>query len=668
MVTSRPRQVLSSSHLKLQISSPAPRSIPLRFLFAIFAIMVYSDQVAWSQTFHEAVAPLLTTYCVDCHSGDDPNGNIDFSQFDSDAAAKSQFELWPKVVELLEQRRMPPSDEPQPSQREVALYRAWYQESIVNSVQAKPARFRPRRLSATEYRNTMRSLFGFDLKVNIREAEQTLAETSLILKLLPLDPPGPSRFRNDTSANPLTSHLWEQYSYLSDTALQQWFVHQEIDAKSFSLEEAQSRLVSFLPRVFRRPVAKDQLRDATSQLESSADIAGALRREMKAALMSPAFLYRGLLATGTPGEQELVDEFELAERMSYFIWADMPDTELMELAREKRLRENLTKQVERMLDDPKSHQFTDDFATQWLTLNEIEHVSNNPPYMLALRSQPIDFFRYLIAEDRPIMELIDSQVTFANPLTRKFYQADAKQLGKYRKPRGIEIEAVSNQKLGLENTVGRGGLITMPGVLAMNRGPILRGVWMLERILGEHLPDPPADVGQVEANIPGENLSFRERFAKHRDDERCAVCHDKIDPLGFALSGYDDNGAFRLGDDDQRQKKRKTPLDADLDASGTLPSGEAFADFDELKGILRIKYRQRITRNIVQQMMAYALGRKLEIYDQPSITSIVEALLRDDEQANGKRAGSWRNLIQRIVGSLPFQEAYFPGAEDDLED
>ena len=199
---------------------------------------------------------------------------------------------------------------------------------------------------------------------------------------------------------------------------------------------------------------------------------------------------------GAPGQQR-VDDFELAERLSYFIWADMPDAELTRLASAGSLHETdtLRTQVNRMLDSPKADNLATDFAVQWLSLDEIDQVSDNPPLMVALKSQPIDFFNYLIAENRPLMELVDSRTTFANPLTRKYYVPDMSRLVRYRKPKGIEIEIVPNQKLTLENTRGRGGLLTMPGVLAMNRGPILRGVWMLERIMGEHLADPPADVG-----------------------------------------------------------------------------------------------------------------------------------------------------------------------------
>ena len=187
----------------------------------------------------------------------------------------------------------------------------------------------------------------------------------------------------------------------------------------------------------------------------------------------------------------------------------------------------------------------------------------------------------------------------------------------------------------------------------MNRGPILRGVWMLERILGEHLPDPPADVGQVKANIPGQDLSFRERFAEHRANESCALCHDKIDPLGFALDHYDENGGYRLdASNPKRSKKKQRVSVGTLDASGQLPSGEKFHDFDGLKRILLSTQRKRITRNIVKRMMSYALCRKLTIYDEPVVADIVDDLLERD--------GTWRQLVYGIVTSVPFRETIVP--------
>ena len=635
------------------------------FVIVAWCFLVPLSGSTAAEPFELQLGPFLSKYCFDCHAGDDPAGDVDFEAIRKAGSLEKSFEVWGKVDSLLREHRMPPEDEKQPTAEERAAFHAWYQQTFVDSVEARPGTMRPRRLSATEYRNTMHSLFGFELEVNVMEAEQTIIEKSLVLKLLPTDPPGKSRYRNDTHSNPLSTQIWEQYSYLADFALEELFSGSQretlesmagpIGAGGFGQQNAEQLIRHFVPRAWRRPVPEEQMRPIIDPVLGVDDVVAATKRQIKIVLMSPQFIYRGLMMRGKPGQQP-VDQFELAERLSYFLWADMPDAQLLQLAEAGKLSSVLHAQVRRMLDSPKADNLAADFAVQWLTLDEIEAVSDNPPYMVALKSQPIDFFRYLVADDRPLMELVDSKTTFANPLTRRFYIADSKQFGKYRRPSGIEIEIVPNSRLTLNETEGRGGLLTMPGVLAMNRGPILRGVWMLERIMGEHLPDPPADVGQVEANIPGQNLSFRERFAMHRENESCAVCHDKIDPLGFALEAYDDNGAFTKASDYGKQKKRKNAKPTEpIVTSGQLPTGERFADFDQLKQLLTTTQREPIVRNVVKQMLSYALCRKLEIYDQPTVESIVSEMLEND--------GTWRDLIHAIVDSLPFQETLIP-AED----
>ena len=278
--------------------------------------------------------------------------------------------------------------------------------------------------------------------------------------------------------------------------------------------------------------------------------------------------------------------------------------------------------------------------------------SDNPPIRVAWKSQPLDFMHFLFTQDRPLVEMIDSDVAFINPHTSRMYGADAKQMKKYKRGQGIEIEIVENQRIRLEHASERGGVLTMPGILAMNRGPILRGTWMLERILGDHLPDPPANVGQVQPNRKGESLTFRERFEQHRDNEACAVCHDKIDPLGFALQTFDSNGQYVLAKNYRlsgKQKKAGKKADpSQIDTAGKLPSGQTFADIKELKQALLTSEREAVIRNIVQRTMAYALCRKLELFDRPTVDEVTRKMNNDKS--------TWRDLFHEIAGSLPFQE------------
>jgi len=608
--------------------------------------------------FQDNVRPILQQHCYACHGADDEvEGELDLTALADQKAIEKAFETWQRVVELVDAGAMPPDGQQRLTEQQKLQLRQWYQQRFVDSVEAHPGFFRPRRLSAHEYRNSLQSLLGFPLQVAVAQAEQTVAEDSLVMKLLPTDPPGPSGFTNDTSGNPLTTAIWDQYSYLVDNGLQKLFspVHREqleaytgkIEGPWMTSEQATTLLRRFARRAFRREVSDDALAPSLATLNGKrgADLQAALQVEMKAILMSPMFLYRGLGMNIPTDVVHRVDDFELAERLSYFLWADLPDDELLELASEGRLHEQAVyeAQIDRLLAAPKARNLADDFCAQWFSLNEIDQVSNNPPVADALKSQPIDFLYYLFTADRPLAELIDSEVTFINAHTAKFYPQSRRQLQASPRQRGIEVQALPNQRVSLQETADRGGLLTMPGVLAMNRGPVLRGTWLLERVLGERLPEPPADVGQVPGNQRGENLTFRERFEQHRREPTCAVCHDKIDPLGFSLQAYGNDGGVL-----KSRQQGGRGAGQSLDTSGRLLSGESFEDFDGLKQILMTTQRERVIRQIVKQTMAFALARKLEVYDQPEVERIVKQL--------NENAGTFRGLVHQVANSLPFRE------------
>lgn len=578
------------------------------------------------------IQPFLEQYCIKCHGPEKAKGKVDFSLIRTEADVAEQFELWETVVDVLEFEEMPPEDEPQPSEEEREMVLKWYGKRFSDEVEALPGNFRPRRLSATEYRNTLHSLFGFDLEVNIMEAEQTVTERSLVMKLLPTDPPGASGFVNDTHGAPISTVLWDQYAYLAEYGLEKLIPGEMTSA------EAENLIRDFVPRALRRPAderVEEILKRTTGT--SGADLVEVVKAELKTILMSPGFLYRGLFMERQPGSrQQAVDDFELAERLSYFLWEDMPDAELAEVAANGTLRdpEVLARQVDRLLASPKARSLAESFGVQWLQLDQIDEVNNDANARATLKSQPIDFLAYLFTQDRPIMELIDSKTAFANYLTAKYYGDDRKQLKKHIKPKGVERQVAPNQEISLEHATERGGIMTIPGVLAMNHGPIHRGTWMLQAILGEHLGEPPADIPPIKPNPPGKKLTFRERFEDHRSNSACARCHQKIDPLGFALQAYDDDGMFKPSEG--------------IDTSGRLPTGETFQDYAELKEILLTARRESIIRNAVERTLSYALCRKLELHDQPTVKAITKTL----DESNG----TWRDLFVEVANSLPFRE------------
>lgn len=621
----------------------------------------------------EQAETFLERHCLRCHGGEKVKGKVDFTKAPAAAGIAADIDLWETAADVVEFEEMPPEDEPQPTAEERGAFLAWYRGELA-PVTATPAAFQPRRLSSTEYRNTLRSLFGFDLEVAIAVAEQTISEKSLVKKLLPTDPPGASGYINNTHGAALSPVLWDQYSYLADTAIAELFspnrrgelaemlgasLPGDFDPAQWNEEQTTALLSRFLPRAFRRPLDAEALEDRLSRLrgKKGEPLLEALQTEMKTALMSPAFLYRGFLLEGTPGEQQPVDPFELAERLSYFLWEDMPDAELFASAKSGRLSDpgELAAQVDRMLQSPRARSLSESFGTQWLTLDEIDEAARDATTRASLKSQPIDFLDYLFTENRPVLELIDSGVTFASLNTASFYGKDRQQLSDYRKPKGIERIVRPNERIVLEHAEGRGGILTMPGILAMNHGPILRGTWMLRKILGEHLGEPPADVPPIQPAPPGTKLTFREKFERHRADATCARCHDKIDPLGFALQAYDDGGAYLLASYSQGKKKTNAGEEP-IDTSGKLPSGEAFTDFEELKELLLTARRRDIVRNAVEQVLAYALCRKLELHDRPAVEEITDRLLEND--------GTWRDLFHEVTASVAFRETILTGKEE----
>ena len=237
-------------------------------------------------------------------------GKIDFTKL----LAKGQkvtddFQVWGKVRDALVGGDMPPEEiKVRPAESDLEIFDKWYRQRFIDSIKAKPGPFRVRRLSAIEFRHSLRSMLGFDLKVAIREAEQTTAETSLVMKLLPTDPPGASGFTNDTSGNPLTTVAWERYAFLAEAGLSELFSsvrHNELEVYTGELpdsglpdrQQAEQMVRTFIPKAWRRPVPSDKLKpflDALQGLQGSA-LVDALKGELKAALLSPAFLYRGFL-------------------------------------------------------------------------------------------------------------------------------------------------------------------------------------------------------------------------------------------------------------------------------------------------------------------------------------------------------------------------------------
>jgi hypothetical protein len=401
-------------------------------------------------------------------------------------------------------------------------------------------------------------------------------------------------------------------------------------------DDAREALAKFLPRAFRRPLRESELKKHV-QLYEKTKARGesheqALKLAFTAALTSPSFLFRDELRTGK------LNDHQLANRLSYFLWMSMPDDELRALADAGKLHDDATlrTQVKRMIADPKSRAFTTSFLGQWLDFAGLgsEHVPDakkfrafTPALADAMKLEPVLVFENLLRTGGSLTQLLDGRETFANAELAALYEIE-----------GITSDELQPVKFTDDR---RGGLLGMAAVLTAsatpNRtSPVIRGKWVLENLLGRKLAEPPADAGQLDDKAGDRGKTLREELAAHRRNESCAGCHDKIDPIGFGLENFDAIGRFRA-------EEAGKPVDA----SGVLPGGQSFNGPAELRTLLKTRHQDEFIANLTRRLTAFALGRALKPQDE----GLVRLLLADLKKS-GHRADA---LIESIVLSEAFR-------------
>ncbi len=428
-----------------------------------------------------------------------------------------------------------------------------------------------------------------------------------------------------------------------------------VDLQKATLAEAAQVLRTFIPRAFRRPVPDEKLQKYVAFLNTkvtneNCTVEEALRQALTAVLCSPDFL----LLHETLGP---LDDHALASRLSYFLWRSMPDQPLLDLASQKKLRspEELRRQVERMLYDPRASALAENFLGQWLGLRQIDATSPDrvlyPEFdeylKYSMLQEPQHFFEELLRDDLPIENLIDSDFTMLNDRLAKHY--------------GIpSVEGPEFRKEQLPPESPRGGVLTMAAVLKVTANgtvtsPVLRGVWLQDKIMGQTLELPPnLMVAAVEPDIRGA-LDIRDQLAKHRTVAQCASCHQKIDPFGFALENFDPIGGYRthyraLG------KFPKAPVTIygkpvqyspglPVQAGDVIPGGKPFKDADEFKQLL-LDDPTPFLRTITEKLLVYATGSPVRSADRAAVDSI---LRRVHEKNNGLRT-----LVHELIQSELF--------------
>ncbi len=409
-----------------------------------------------------------------------------------------------------------------------------------------------------------------------------------------------------------------------------------------SEQEAYAReiLTRLVTKAYRRPASKDQIERlmalfnrirSTGEMTFTESIAQCLT----GILVSPKFLMREELAESSEEQVELIDEFALASRLSFFFWSSLPDDQLLDLASRGQLRAQLDTQVSRMIEDQRSHRLTENFVGQWLQNRDITATYKSDrsfSYGIRdlMRQETEHFFDHILNNNRPVIELITADYTFLNKSLSDFYDLDDL------------TDSSEFQKVQIPKEYLRGGILTQGSILAItsnpNRtSPVKRGKFILENILGTPPPPPPAAVPDLEDAKHGgvKPATLREQLAIHREDPGCASCHDRMDPLGLAFENFDTLGK-------NREKDNGEPIDA----SGQLSTGETFTNVSELREILGTRKRG-FYRCLTQKLMIYALGRGLEPSDTPTVEAIVDKLCQDQD--------GLQDMIGHIVHSPQFQ-------------
>jgi len=410
-----------------------------------------------------------------------------------------------------------------------------------------------------------------------------------------------------------------------------------------SLQCARVDLETLARRAYRRPVTSAEINGLVRFVQMARDQGDSFEQGMQVALtailVSPHFLFR-IEHDPDPAKPAVHDisEFELATRLSYFLWASMPDEELFQLASKQDLRKPqiLDAQVRRMLADPKSKALVDNFGAQWLQLRSLDRIQPDPDRFPKfndelrrdMKRETELFFQYIIQEDRSILDFIDADYTFVNARLAKFYGLP-------------QVDSNQFQRVQLPPDSHRGGVITQAAILTAssfpNRtSPVLRGKWILENILNAPPPPPPPDVPNLDQNAVGSSASMRQQLEAHRTNPVCNACHASMDPLGFGLENFDAIGRWRTKDGN-----------FPIDATGRLPNGKTFDGPEGLKQLL-LSDQTIFTKCLAEKLLTYALGRGLQDYDQPAVESIVNRTAASDYRFSA--------LIEAIISSRPFRQ------------
>lgn len=630
-------------------------------LLACVCVVVANPEDKRLQKYRKSVRPIMKKHCYSCHNGEDNKAGINLERYDFIIAIERDGELFYKVMEAIRQGSMPPDIRPPMAEAEKDTFIHYISSYLERALAKKdPGLIPPRRLNNQEYHYAIKDLLGVSLHVD---------------SLFPADPSGGAGFNNQARTLYVSPILMERYFEAAELALEKaqnhpthwrkmippyrnslgagirnvWYkiVHGKDVSVDRPLLTAQKVLYPFAIRAYKRFLStedKDRIDSFFKEVYmGSADKEDrydySVRETMKLILMSHQFLYRTEADPEVAGNYP-VSNFELASRLSFFLWSSIPDMELLEVAYREDLHdpEVLEGQINRMLSDPKSRRMGSQFALQWLELTKLKDPTFQldpeiyPEYNATLRDIMLKeievYFNHVMLESKNILELLDSDYSFVNRELANHYDIKGVE--------GEELEMVCFE----ENK--RGGLLGMAGVLTATSlptrtSPVLRGKWVLEQIFGTPAPPPPADVPELEESHDSAAgpLSLREAMFKHMEDPACKSCHLAMDPIGLGLENFDGIGRWRDSYDS-----------IPIDPAGVLKTGESFNSPMELRQIMLDK-KELFAKNFSKKMLSYALGRGIVFKDSPTVDHLQKTLLESNFNSTA--------FLRELILSFPFR-------------
>jgi hypothetical protein len=594
-------------------------------------------------SYEQDIRPVLASKCFTCHNTGTTKGGVNLDNYKELGRVIEDGAFWLKVVDQIKTRSMPPKSEPALSETEYSKLVDGLNTILQQSLkQQSPGHVVIRRLSHSEYRYTIQDLLqvdfdarayfpsdgsgggGFDnqggaLFFTPLKLERYYDAADLIVSKAYADK---VKWKNIV---PFTyeSHWWERFGNWVKSLFADEYA--EINAPEVT---AMRMVVPFATKAYRRFLnhqEKEKLSlffrgvyDSKDSIDNPDRFDQSIAETFKTVLISPNFLYKVEEEPAKPGAYDL-GHFEVATRLSYFLWSSMPDDELMGLAYAGRLQDTLVleSQVKRMLKDPKAKRFAENFSTQWLGISKLLdrqpmvdsalYPGFNQTIRQALYRETVEYFYYVLTKGRNMLELINSDYTFLNKELADFY--------------GIEGVTEEDMRRVMLDDSTRGGVLGMGSVLAatsfpMRTSPVIRGKWVMEQLLGVSPPPPPAMVAVFnEDQKAHEELGLRKILEAHRAKPECQSCHQKMDPLGLGLENFDPTGRWRV-----------SYGKAAVDASGVMADGRTFRGPYELK-ILLMSEKAKIARNLSSRMLSYALGRSILFTDEPALQRLDETLI-----------------------------------------